>query len=54
VPASIYRTREGQVEILRLYDEALSHLGIGHESQTVPTRYGDTHVLSLGANEGSQ
>jgi pimeloyl-ACP methyl ester carboxylesterase len=53
VPASIHRSQGGRVEILRLYDEALSHLGIGHESQTVPTRYGDTHVLSLGVNEGS-
>ena len=52
MPASIYRTKQGQVEILRLYDEALSHLGIGHESQTLPTRYGDTHVFSLGVNEG--
>ena len=52
MPASIYRTQQGRVEILRLYDEALSHLGIGHESQTVPTRYGATHILSLGANEG--
>ncbi len=50
--ASIYRSTEGQAEILRLYDEALSFLRIGHESQTVPTRYGGTHVLSLGANEG--
>jgi pimeloyl-ACP methyl ester carboxylesterase len=52
VPASIYRTQEGQAEILGLYDEALSHLGIGHESQRVSTRYGDTHVLSLGAKDG--
>ena len=52
MPASIYRTQQGRAEILRLYDEALSHVGIGHESQTVPTRYGATHVLSLGANEG--
>jgi pimeloyl-ACP methyl ester carboxylesterase len=52
VPASIYRTQVGRVEILRLYDEALSHLGIGYESQAVPTRYGDAHVLSLGVNEG--
>ena len=52
MPASIYRTQEGRVEILRLYDEALSHIGIGNESQAVLTRYGDTHVLSLGANEG--
>ena len=49
--ASIYRSPEGQAEILRLYDEALSRLGIGHESKTVSTRYGETHVLSLGPED---
>jgi pimeloyl-ACP methyl ester carboxylesterase len=49
--ASIYRSPEGQSEILRLYDEALSRLGIGHESETVSTRYGETHVLSLGPED---
>ena len=49
--ASIYRSSEGQAEILRLYDEALSRLGIGHESKTVSTRYGETHVLSLGPED---
>jgi hypothetical protein len=29
MPASIYCNLEGQAEIFRLYDEALSHLGIG-------------------------
>jgi pimeloyl-ACP methyl ester carboxylesterase len=51
MPASIYRNVEGQTEILRLYDEALSHLGIGHESKTVSTRYGETHVLSVGPED---
>ncbi len=49
--ASIYRSPEGQAEILGLYDEALSHLRIGHERETVSTRYGETHVLSLGPED---
>lgn len=48
---SIYRSLEGQAEILRLYDEALSRLEIGNESKTVSTRYGETHVLSLGPED---
>jgi pimeloyl-ACP methyl ester carboxylesterase len=51
MPASIYRTSEGRAEILWLYDEALSHLRIGHESKMVSTRYGETHVLSLGPED---
>jgi pimeloyl-ACP methyl ester carboxylesterase len=51
MPASIYRSPEGQAEILRLYDEALSRLGIGHKSKTVPTRYGETHILSVGPED---
>ncbi len=35
MPASIYRSPEGRAEILGLYDEALSRLGVGHESNTV-------------------
>ncbi len=42
MPASIYRSEERQAEILRLYDEALSHLRIGHEGKTLSTRYGET------------
>jgi pimeloyl-ACP methyl ester carboxylesterase len=49
--ASIYRSAEGQAEILGLYHEALSHLRIGHENKTVSTRYGETHVLSLGPED---
>jgi hypothetical protein len=46
--ASIYRSPEGQAEILRLSDEAVSRLGISCESMMVSTRYGETHLLSLG------
>jgi hypothetical protein len=51
MPACIYGHTEGRAEILWLYDEALSHLSIGHESKTVSIRYGETHVLSLGPED---
>jgi pimeloyl-ACP methyl ester carboxylesterase len=51
MPASIYRSPEGRAEILRLYDEALSRLGIGPKSTTVLTRYGESHVISLGPQD---
>ena len=44
---SIYRSLRGEAEILWLYDEALSHLRISHESKMGATRYGKTHLLSL-------
>jgi hypothetical protein len=46
--ASIYRSPEGRAEILRLYNEAISRLGISCESKMVLIRYGETHLLSLG------
>ena len=48
---SIYKSPEGEAEILALYDEALADLGTGYESLTVGTRYGDTHVLAVGPEE---
>ena len=44
----IYRSPEGEAEILALYDESLSRLGPEVESVTVGTRLGDTHVLATG------
>ena len=51
MPTSIYRSLRGEAEILWLYDEALSHLRISHESKMLATRYGKTHVLSLGPED---
>ncbi len=51
MPDSIYKNQEGEAEILALYDEALANLGADHESLTVPTRYGDTHVLGVGPED---
>src|SRR5918995_1279737 len=48
MPASIYRSPKGQAEVLGLYDEVLSDLGMGHDHTTLSTRYGETHVISVG------
>ena len=47
-PSSIYKTPEGEAEIRALYGEVLANLGLAHESLTVGTRFGDTHVLAVG------
>lgn len=49
MPESIYRTTEGEAEILALYGEALADMNSEVESLTVGTRFGDTHVLALGS-----
>ena len=50
---SIHWHSERRAEILWLYDESVFHLGIGHESKTVSTRYRETHALSLGPEDAS-
>jgi pimeloyl-ACP methyl ester carboxylesterase len=52
MPRSIYKSPEGEAEIRTLYDEALAGLSPGYESLTVRTRFGDTHVLALGSEDG--
>ncbi len=51
IDSSIYKSPEGEAEILALYDEALADLGTGYESLMVGTRYGDTHVLAVGPED---
>lgn len=53
MPDSIYKSPEGEAEILALYDEALAELGTGYASLRVGTRYGDTHVLAIGPEDGT-
>ena len=48
MPATVYRSAEGEAHIGALYDEALAALGADYESPTVGTRLGDTHVLAVG------
>ncbi len=48
MPASIYRSPEGETEIMTLYDGALARLSPGLESFVVGTSLGDTHILAAG------
>jgi pimeloyl-ACP methyl ester carboxylesterase len=48
MPASIYKCPRGKAEILHLYDEAATRLGVEYADLTVSTRFGDTHVLATG------
>ncbi len=48
---SIYKTPEGEAKIRVLYDEALAGLALGHDSLTVGTRLGNTHVIALGPED---
>ncbi|MFZ6028494.1 MAG: alpha/beta fold hydrolase [Chloroflexota bacterium] len=49
---SIYRTVQGEAEVHALYDRQLAQLGVAVESRSVPTRFGLTHVLVAGPQEG--
>lgn len=48
---SIYRSPEGEAELMALYDEALAGLGTGCETRTVNTRFGGTHVIVTGPED---
>lgn len=48
---SIYRSPEGEAELMALHDEAFARLGPGCEARTVGTRFGDTHVIVAGPED---
>ncbi len=48
---SIYRSPEGEAELMALHDEAFVRLGPGCEARTVGTRFGDTHVIVAGPED---
>lgn len=49
--SSIYRSPEGEAELMALYDEALARLGPGCETRTVGTGAGLTHVIVTGPED---
>lgn len=51
MPATVYRSAEGEARVGALYDEALAALGTDYVSLTVGTRLGDTHVLTVGPED---
>jgi pimeloyl-ACP methyl ester carboxylesterase len=46
--ASIYRSAQGEAEVMALYEQKLADLAIETHSRVVDTRFGHTHVLTAG------
>jgi pimeloyl-ACP methyl ester carboxylesterase len=51
MPDSIYKSKEGETKIRNLYGEALFSLAANHESRSIPTGLGETHVLAVGPED---
>ena len=49
--SSIYRSPEGEAELMSLYDEALARLGPECETRMIGTNLGWTHVISAGPED---
>src|SRR5512145_317993 len=49
---SIYRSSQGEAALQAIYDRKLAQLGITTESRVVSTRFGKTHVLVTGPEDG--
>ena len=45
---AIYHSPAGERVVMGLYDEALARWPVPYEAQTLPTRHGDTYVVSSG------
>jgi pimeloyl-ACP methyl ester carboxylesterase len=45
---TIYKSTEGEAELLALYDSVLNSLGIEYEERMLETRFGSTHILVSG------
>lgn len=50
-PINLFKTSKGQAEYFMAYDAALGLWPVPHESQTVTTPYGQTHVISCGPED---
>ncbi|RPI34204.1 MAG: alpha/beta hydrolase, partial [Chloroflexota bacterium] len=49
---SIYRTTSGKAAMHALYDRQVACLGFTVGDQMISTRFGDTHLLVTGPQEG--
>ena len=48
----IYKSAEGKAKILEYYDKALLRLNVNYKDLFVDTRFGKTHILEIGPEEG--
>lgn len=46
---TIYKSSKGYAALMAFYEASLSHWPVLHESSTVPTRHGDTHLIASGS-----
>jgi pimeloyl-ACP methyl ester carboxylesterase len=49
--ASIYRSLQGEAQVIALYEKKLATLAVATHSRMVETRFGQTHVLAAGPPE---
>jgi pimeloyl-ACP methyl ester carboxylesterase len=49
--ASIYRSAQGEAEVIGLYEQKLANLAVETHSRMVETRFGHTHVLAAGPQD---
>ena len=49
--ASIYRSAQGEAEVIALYEKKLASLAVETHSRMVDTRFGHTHVLAAGPQD---
>jgi pimeloyl-ACP methyl ester carboxylesterase len=49
--ASIYRSAQGEAEVIGLYERKLANLAVETHSRMVETRFGHTHVLAAGPQD---
>ena len=49
---SIYKSPEGERQILEFYDRFRENMGVVFEDRTVDTRFGSTHILVTGPSQG--
>ena len=47
----LFSTRYGHTAMMKWYARALERLDLEHESVTVPTRYGETHLVATGPKD---
>jgi len=50
--STIYKSPEGEARLLELYDSFQRRLGVVFDDRTVDTRFGETHVLVAGPEQG--
>ncbi len=52
--SSLYGSHEGYQKVIAHYDRTMDRMGVPYESKYVDTRYGPTHIVVCGNEEGKR